>query len=142
VNGFEKEVDMRLAGLMMGGATTLILAGSSLASSAELTAPERICPADQTKFTIAAHPVQTLYFTWLPSGARSASYHLVIARTPGFEKRVVDRTTSRTSERVRGLEPGSYFWKITALDASGTETSSPPGWTFSLEYARDSASAP
>jgi len=64
-------------------------------------------------------------FRWTPVGG-AQSYRLEIARDEGFFDLVEERLTgARTSVRINGLEPGTYFWRVSALSPTGFE--GPPG---------------
>ena len=60
-------------------------------------------------------------FRWTSvSGAQS--YRLQIARDEGFFDLAEERLTgAKTSVRITGLEPGTYFWRVTALSPTGFE---------------------
>lgn len=57
--------------------------------------------------------------------AGAAGYRIEIARDAGFFDLVEDRLTgTEPLARIVGLEPGTYFWRVTVLDTRGFE--SPP----------------
>ncbi|MGH9461783.1 MAG: FecR domain-containing protein [Vicinamibacteria bacterium] len=60
-------------------------------------------------------------FRWTPvPGAQS--YRLEISRDTGFFDLAEERLTgARTDARITGLEPGTYFWRVSALSPSGFE---------------------
>ena len=60
-------------------------------------------------------------FRWTPvPGAQS--YRLEISRDAGFFDLAEERLTgARTDARITGLEPGTYFWRVSALSPSGFE---------------------
>ena len=60
-------------------------------------------------------------FRWTAvSGAQS--YRLQIARDEGFFDLAEERLTgAKTSVRLTGLEPGTYFWRVTAVSPTGFE---------------------
>jgi hypothetical protein len=62
-----------------------------------------------------------LMFRWTPVvGAQS--YRLEIARDEGFFDLAEERLTgAKTSVRITGLEPGTYFWRVTAMSPTGFE---------------------
>jgi hypothetical protein len=86
--------------------------------------PQLIAPLDQTTigWTVATTPRPPVVFSWQAT-AGTSTYRLRIATSEDFKHLVVDRTTARTSEDVRGLEPGKYFWKVTAMDGAGNDVS-------------------
>ena len=68
-----------------------------------------------------AQPSFDQVFRWTPvPGAQS--YRLQIARDEGFFDLAEEWLTGpKTSVRVNGLEPGTYFWRVTALSPTGFE---------------------
>lgn len=61
-----------------------------------------------------------LTFSW--SGQeKGALYHLQIAREASFRDRVLDETISRPSFLYGNLKAGTYFWRVSALDADRIE---------------------
>lgn len=69
-------------------------------------------------------------FRWSPvSGA--ASYHLVIARDDRFFDIVEERQVGpEASVRIPNMEPGTYFWRVSTVGASGFEGSFSEGRYF------------
>ncbi len=81
--------------------------------------PELLAPPDQAVMT-GTEVAQAVTFTWRPTTG-VASYRLRIATAPDFKQPIIDRTTSNTSEVVRGMKAGRYFWKVTVTDGGGTD---------------------
>jgi hypothetical protein len=82
-------------------------------------APERLLmPQAEEVFRASSFDV---VFQWTPvPGAQS--YRLEISRDAGFFDLVEERLTgARTDARITGLEPGTYFWRVSALSPSGFE---------------------
>jgi hypothetical protein len=63
-------------------------------------------------------------FQWRPA-LGAAEYRVEVSRDSDFFDIVEERRTgSEASVRIRDLEPGTYFWRVTAIDSKGFE--SPP----------------
>ena len=62
-------------------------------------------------------------FRWSPVPGASA-YHLVIAKNDLFFDVVDEREVGReASVRISGLEPGTYFWRVSTIGSGGFEGS-------------------
>ena len=83
--------------------------------------PGLVAPPDQTTVGWAAES-QPVVFTWNAAVA-ATNYRLRISTSEDFKHLVVDRTTAKTSETVRGLETGKYYWKVTVVDGGGNDVS-------------------
>lgn len=82
-------------------------------------APERlVAPHAEQVFRASSFDA---VFRWTPvPGAQS--YRLEISRDIGFFDLAEERLTgARTDARITGLEPGTYFWRVSALSPSGFE---------------------
>ncbi len=65
-------------------------------------------------------------FAWA-TVANAARYHLEVAADGGFKQLVDEAWVAGTSAQVQSLdlsdiEPGTYFWRVSALDAQGYES--------------------
>jgi Glucodextranase, domain B len=88
-----------------------------------LPAPALNEPMDQRVFVIegASPPVVTLGWAGVPGGVR---YRLQIARTALFGDLLLDRADLHSaSVQLPGLREGSYYWRVSAIDGSGIESS-------------------
>ncbi|OFV86679.1 MAG: hypothetical protein A2V74_12330 [Acidobacteria bacterium RBG_16_70_10] len=73
----------------------------------------------------------------------AASYHVLVDFSPTFARPLIDRQGHRTSQmELRGLEVGSYYWRVSALDRTGGEGDFSELWRFALARAAPSAGAP
>ncbi|MGC8816312.1 MAG: STT3 domain-containing protein [Candidatus Hadarchaeum sp.] len=109
--------------------------GSQLASSPVWTltidtippeAPEPLAPSNHATLT-ENRPT----FSW-SSVLGAASYRLVLDNDQDFSSPMLDNLTSATSLTLPfDLSPGSYYWKVYALDQAGNENASPV-WTLTV----------
>lgn len=87
-----------------------------------LRPPLQTSPANQSQISASGKDV-TVSFTWENAGGEALSgYHIQVARSPYFstDTILVDRSslTSR-SQRLSGLTPGTYYWRLKAAARSG-----------------------
>jgi len=76
-------------------------------------------PADQQRIVYREGPPETTWI-WIPQEG-AANYRLQVATEDTFTTRVVDQLLTETTFSYRGLEPGSYLWRVTAIDADRVE---------------------
>lgn len=58
----------------------------------------------------------TMEFKWHPvEGARK--YHVVLDRSPNFKDPVLESNVPSVSVLHSGLDPGTYYWQVTAIDS-------------------------
>jgi len=99
------------------------------------TVPQLTAPSNLAEI---AYPDLSQGITLLLWGAVSGStgYRVVIDFTPTFARPLYDRQGHRpTQMELRGLDPGSYYWKVAAVDANGVEGSFSAPWRFTLSKA-------
>lgn len=57
----------------------------------------------------------TMEFKWHPvDGARK--YHVILDRSPNFRDPILESNVPNVSVLHQGLEPGTYYWQVTAID--------------------------
>jgi len=57
----------------------------------------------------------TMEFKWRPvDGARK--YHVVLDRSPNFRDPILESNVPGVTVLHQGLEPGTYYWQVTAID--------------------------
>jgi hypothetical protein len=79
---------------------------------------------------------------WNPVPGASG-YRVMVDYSPSFARPLYDRQGHRPTQlEVRGLEAGSYYWKVAAIDARGSEGSFSEPWRFTLAAAPPSVSPP
>ena len=99
------------------------------------TVPQLTAPSNLAEI---AYPDLSQGITLLLWGAveGSSGYRVMVDFTPTFARPLYDRQGHRpTQMELRGLEAGSYYWKVAAIDASGVEGSFSPPWRFTLSKA-------
>jgi hypothetical protein len=95
---------------------------SNILAPPELVAPLNLSPI------IAENPkISPVRFEWKPV-QDAVSYSLRVSTTSMFTKTVKEAKVSSTAVEITGLDPGDYFWNVTATD--GKKQTSEVGETF------------
>jgi hypothetical protein len=67
---------------------------------------------------------------------QATAYRVMVDFSPSFARPLYDRRGFRgTQMELRGLEAGSYYWRVAALEPSGTEGGFSEMWRFTLSKA-------
>lgn len=73
----------------------------------------------------------------------ATGYRVMVDYSPTFARPLYDRQGHRPTQlEVRGLDAGSYYWKVAALDGRGSEGSFSDAWRFTLAAAPTSTGPP
>jgi hypothetical protein len=116
------------------------LAGATLSLP---TVPVLTAPPNQTEvaYPDLAQGVTLLVWNSVPGASR---YRVLVDFSPAFARPLYDRLGVRTTQlELRALDAGSYFWKVSALDANGVEGNFSDPWRFALtKAAQSTAPAP
>ena len=100
--------------------TRVAVAGGRIVEQERLLAPpDPVSPPDQKAFLAPREAQVTL--TWNPvEGA--TFYHLLLGDQPFFSRARLDLDhLARTSVELPPLAPGTYYWKVAAVDGKGNE---------------------
>jgi hypothetical protein len=63
---------------------------------------------------------QTMEFKWHPvDGARK--YNVILDRSPNFPDPILESNVPNVSVLHQGLDPGTYYWQVTAIDRDSRE---------------------
>ena len=95
------------------------LSGPPMAPRALLHPVALDLPADQQRVVYLDDSPEVTW-AWAPQEG-AATYHLQVAADETFVARVVDELLTETTFSYRGLERGSYLWRVTAIDADRVE---------------------
>ena len=75
--------------------------------------------------------------------AGATGYRVMVDYSPSFTRPLYDRHGYKATQmELRGLEAGSYYWRVAALDGAGSEGGFSEMWRFSLAKAPVSAAPP
>ncbi len=106
----------------------LARSGEAPVSLQALPLPPRQLVAPRPKEVFRSERFDYL-FQWSPV-AEAQAYRIEIARDPDFFDLVEERRIETgPSVRIMDLEPGTYFWRITAVNPGGFE-GSPAGESY------------
>ncbi|MGE0452965.1 MAG: FecR domain-containing protein [Vicinamibacteria bacterium] len=83
-------------------------------------APALLAPAHQSEISYADPARSTTLLVWRPVPG-AASYRLMLDYSASFSRPLVDQDVRDTSQELRGLEEGKYYWRVAAVDRSGNE---------------------
>lgn len=98
----------------------------------QVLAPPTLLRPRNLEPIISANPRQEVVrFTW-SRVAQANRYRLRLSTSPLLTSTVLDRTVQSSSFRARGLQPGDYYWTVTAFDEKGQESQQSPQYRFSL----------
>ena len=86
--------------------------------------PTLLAPPHQTEIAYADPARSTTLLAWNPVPG-AVAYHVKLDFNPAFGRPLVDRKDWRSgsSMEVRGLDVGSYYWTVAAIDRDGVEGS-------------------
>jgi hypothetical protein len=73
----------------------------------------------------------SVHFTW-SNVPEAVSYKLKISTNAMFTRVVKETTSLATSADLSGLDPGDYFWSVTATDASKRDSAPSDPFKFTL----------
>ncbi len=84
--------------------------------------PVLLAPPHQAEIAYVDPARSTTLLAWRPVSA--ATYHIMLDYNPNFGRPVVDRKEWKSpSMELRGLDVGTYYWKVSAVDKDGVEGS-------------------
>jgi len=86
--------------------------------------PVLLAPSHQTEIAYVDPARSTTLFAWKAVGD-AVAYHVQLDFNPSFTHLLVDRKDWRTgaSMELRGLDVGTYYWRVAAVDKAGVEGS-------------------
>jgi hypothetical protein len=83
--------------------------------------PAILAPPHQAEIAYPDPARATTLLAWRPVPGAS-SYHLVLDYSVHFNRPLVDRRNiEQSSQEVRGLDVGRYFWRVAAVNKNGVE---------------------
>jgi hypothetical protein len=106
------------------------------------TLPLLTAPPNRADITYEDLPGSVTLLVWNAVPGASG-YRVMVDYSPTFARPLYDRQGHRPTQlEVRGLEAGSYYWKVAALDARGSEGSFSDAWRFTLAAAPSTGPPP
>jgi hypothetical protein len=117
-------------------------AGAAGAKVALPVVPQLNAPPDRSELLFPDLNQGLTMLTWTAVPGAEA-YRVVVDFSPSFARPLYDRRGQRgTQMELRALEAGSYFWKVSALDAGGAEGGFSELWRFSIGRTAAAAATP
>ncbi len=83
--------------------------------SSVLAPPDLVAPLNLSPIIVENPKTSPVRFEWKPV-PDAVSYTLRISTTSMFTKTVVEKKASTTAVEIAGIDPGDYFWNVTATD--------------------------
>jgi len=104
--------------------TLIVLSLSALGAAIPVT-PTLLSPANGATVDV---PFRISWSATLNAGEINAGYNWQVSRSSTFSSLVLMDSTSpaTTEDIVSGLTPGTYFWRVQAVDSAGQSSWSPP----------------
>jgi hypothetical protein len=118
-------------------------AGAAGAKTALPTVPQLTAPPHQTEVAYPDLAQGVTLLMWNPV-AGASGYRVMVDYSPSFTRPLYDRHGYKPTQlELRGLDAGSYYWRVAAVDAAGSEGGFSDLWRFTLAKApASSAPAP
>jgi hypothetical protein len=106
------------------------------------TVPQLTAPPNNTEVAYPDLPRGVTLLVWGPVPGVKA-YRVVVDFSPTFARPLYDRQgVHGTQLELRGLDAGTYFWKVSAVDANDVEGGFSDLWRFTLSQAPQPAVSP
>ena len=106
--------------------------GGPMTKAGVLAPPELARPVNLQPIIVQDPKQAAVRFEW-QSVSGAAGYRVRISTTAMFAHVAAERRVSGTSAVISGLDPGDYFWAVTAIDSQGR--SSEPSDTYKFILA-------
>ena len=117
-------------------------AGAAGAKTALPSIPLLTAPPHQTEVSFPDLAQGVTLLMW-NAVAGVTGYRVMVDYSPSFTRPLYDRQGIKVTQyELRSLEAGSYYWKVAALDASGSEGGFSETWRFSLAKSAVSTAPP
>lgn len=89
--------------------------GGAIQKSNVLAPPDLVAPLNLSPIIVENPKISPVRFEWKPV-QDAVSYTLRISTTSMFTKTVKEAAVHGTAVEITGLDPGDYFWNVTATD--------------------------
>jgi hypothetical protein len=105
--------------------------GGQVTKTMVLAPPELAQPLNLEPLIVPDPRRAAIHFTW-SNVPEAASYKLKVSTNAMFTRVVKETTSLGTSADVSGLDPGDYFWSVTATDPNKKESAPSDTFKFTL----------
>lgn len=105
--------------------------GAAVSKQQVLAPPELVSPLNLQPIIVVDPKKEPIHFSWKPA-ATARSYEIQISKSPLFSHVLMSRRTNETNTEVSGLEPGDYFWRVSATDSKDATSEAGEPYKFTL----------
>ena len=105
--------------------------GGAILKSNVLAPPALVEPLNLAPIINEQPKISPVHFEWKPV-EEAVSYTLRISTTTSFRAITKQAKVSATSTEIAGLDPGDYFWNVTAQDAKKQNSEASDTFQFTL----------
>src|SRR5690349_3354059 len=106
-------------------------ASGSVAKTTVLAPPTLTAPLNLQPLMEADPKHTTVHFTWA-AVPEAASYNVRVSTNSMFTRIAAEKSVTGTSADLSGLDPGDYFWSVTAIDGHKKESAPSDAFKFTL----------
>jgi hypothetical protein len=110
---------------------TLPAEGGPIVTTSVLAPPDLTEPVNLQPLIDADPKHLSIHFAW-SAVPDAVSYDLKIGMTSMFSRITVEKKITTTSVDVTGLDPGDYYWSVTATDSHKRESEPSEAYKFTL----------
>jgi hypothetical protein len=116
--------------------------GAAGAKTALPIVPQLTAPPHQTEVSYPDLQQGVTLLMW-NAVANAGAYRVMVDYSPSFTRPLYDKHGFKATQlELRGLDAGAYYWKVAAVDASGSEGAFSEPWRFTLAKAPAPAATP
>jgi len=110
---------------------TIPAGGGAIVKTQVLAPPELVEPLNLQPIIVADPKHDPVHFSWKPS-PMAKLYDFQASTTTMFSHIVTERKTAETSVDITGLNPGDYFWRVSAIDENNATSEQSDPYKFTL----------
>ncbi|HUJ81110.1 MAG TPA: FecR domain-containing protein [Candidatus Acidoferrales bacterium] len=110
---------------------TIPTGGGAIVKTQVLAPPELVEPLNLQPIIVADPKHDPTHFSWKPS-ATARAYDFQASTTTSFSHIVIEKRTAATSVDITGLDPGDYFWRVSAIDEKDAVSEASDPYKFTL----------
>ena len=105
--------------------------GGAIVKTQVLAPPELDQPLNLQPIIVADPKHDPIHFSWKPS-ATAKEYDFQASTTTSFNHIVIEKKIPATGIDITGLDPGDYFWRVSAIDDKGSVSEESDPYKFTL----------
>ena len=105
--------------------------GGKITTSQVLAPPDLLEPLNLQPIIVADPKRDAVHFSW-KQVSTAKQYQFEASTTAMFNRIVADKKVATTSVDVTGLDPGNYFWRVSAIDEKNKLSDASDAHKFTL----------